>query len=107
MRGFPVGYCTTSSVDPEKGLFYAGIPVSELTLETPESVIYLLYHGKKGSSTEIEAFKQNLQKRSTCSPDLIESIQKLPRKGHAMAMFSAALLWRECLRALKTMQKMD
>jgi citrate synthase len=92
MRGFPVGYCTTSSVDPAKGLFYAGIPVSELTQEKPENVIYLLYYGKTGSAKEVEEFKKNLQKRALCPPELIDSILRLPRKGHAMAMFSAALL---------------
>ena len=45
MRGYPVGYCTTSTVDPVKGLFYAAIPVSDLSYNQPEEVIYLLYHG--------------------------------------------------------------
>lgn len=92
LRGFPVGYCTTSSVDPMKGLAYAGIPVSELTHETSESVIYLLYHGKRGTSKEIDAFKLDLQKRAVCSAGIIESIEKLPRQGHPMAMFSVAVL---------------
>ncbi len=92
MRGFPVGYCTTSSVDAIKGLSYIGIPVPQLIQESPESVIYLLYHGKRGSPQEIEAFKKDIQERAVCPPELIEAIRSLPRKGHAMSMFSAALL---------------
>jgi citrate synthase len=92
MRGFPVGYCTTSTVDPVKGLFYVGIPVSQLTHEFPESVIYLLYYGKSGSKAEIETFKKNLEERAACPQELIDAIRAIPRKGHAMSMFSAALL---------------
>lgn len=92
LRGYPVGYCTTSSVDPMKGLTYVGKPVSEMADWSPERVIYLLYHGKEGSSAEIEAFAQELQKRSRCSTELLEHIRKLPQKGHPMKQFTAAIL---------------
>ena len=42
MRGYPVGYCQTSTVDPVKGLFYSGIPIPQLIDWTPEKVIFLL-----------------------------------------------------------------
>ena len=45
LRGVPVGYCTTSTVDPMKGLFYAGRPVTELSAWRPEEVIYLIMFG--------------------------------------------------------------
>ncbi len=35
LRGFPVGYCTTSTVHPEKGLFYVGHPIAELASWEP------------------------------------------------------------------------
>ncbi len=92
MRGYPVGYCVTSSVDPERGLFYVGKPLIELATWRPEQVIYLLYHGKEGSKDEIAAFSQDLAKRATCSPELLDHIRKLPRKGHPMKIFCAALL---------------
>jgi len=28
LRGFPIGTVTTSTVNPEKGLYYRGMPVS-------------------------------------------------------------------------------
>lgn len=92
MRGYPVGYCVTSSVDPEKGLFYVGRPVDELASWRPEQVIYLLYYGKEGSSAEVNAFSEELAKRSKTSPAVFEHIKKLPREGHPMKLFCASLL---------------
>lgn len=92
LRGIPVGYCTTSSVDPQKGLFYRGRPVSELAYWSPEEVIFLLVHGKVGSKEEVGLFSQQLQKRALCPPRLIEAIDQLPRAGHPMKMFGCALL---------------
>ena len=42
LRGVPVGYCTTSSVDPQKGLFYVGEPVEKIADRDPEDVVHLL-----------------------------------------------------------------
>lgn len=92
MRGYPVGYCTTSTVDPLKGLFYAGKAVSDLTFKEPIEVIYLLYHGKEGTKEEVEVFKVNLQKRAKCSEEVIKHIRSLPRAGHPMKLFTAAIL---------------
>ena len=92
MRGYPVGYCTTSTVDPQKGLFYVGRPVSELAQWTPEEVIYLLQFGKAGSKAEVAQFFSDLQKRMILKPETIEAIEKLPRAGHPMKLFSAAML---------------
>lgn len=92
LRGYPVGYCTTSTVDPVKGLFYAGHPLSEMSHWEPEQVMYLLFHGKEGSAAEVEGFSSELRRRSTCSPELIRYIRLLPRESHPMKMFSAALL---------------
>lgn len=92
LRGYPVGYCTTSVVEPLKGLYYVGRPVSDIDHWRPEQVIYLLYHGKEGKSEEVAAFSENLRQRAHCSPELIKHIQMLPRKGHPMKLFSAALL---------------
>src|SRR5690349_19072391 len=86
LRGFPVGYCTTSAVDPTKGLSYIGRPIADLAAHDPVYVIYLLLNGREGSDTELKAFADELKKRSTCSPDLIKQIRQLPRKGHPMKL---------------------
>ncbi len=92
LRGYPVGYCVTSSVDPQKGLFYVGKPVVEFADKEPEEVIYNLYTGHAGSANEVAAFTQDLRKRAECSPALLDYIRKLPREGSPMKLFSASLL---------------
>lgn len=92
LRGFPIGYCTTSSVDSQKGLFYAGTPVDQMAFDEPASVIFCLYHGRKGNEKEVEAFRKDLLARSVCSPKTIQHIRALPREGHPMKIFCAALL---------------
>lgn len=92
LRGVPIGYCTTSTVDPMKGLFYLKKPVKELVEYTPEQVIYLLYYGKEGSAEEVKTFALDLHKRAKCAPSVIKHIRALPREGHPMNLFSAALL---------------
>lgn len=92
MRGYPVGYCVTSTVNPEKGLFYVGRPVDELAKEEPEAVVFLLFHGHSASKEELEAFKKELYSRAFLKKETVEAICKLPRQGHPMKLFSAALL---------------
>ncbi len=93
MRGYPVGYCVTSSVDPEKGLHYCKKPVSEIATRCqPQEVIYLLYTGKEGSEEEVKHFFTELKKRSCLPEKTVKSIYQLPREGHPMKLFSAALL---------------
>ena len=92
LRGYPCGYCTTSYVDAQKGLFYVGKPVFNLAYQTPEEVISLLYHGKEVSASEKDAFIFGLKKRAILSEKTIKAIESLPREGHPMKLFSAALL---------------
>ena len=92
MRGYPVGYCVTSTVDSKKGLFYDGYPVADLAKRQPESVIFLLFHGREGSGPEVEAFADEIKSRAILSDNTIEHIHKLPRAGHPMKLLSAALM---------------
>ena len=92
LRGFPVGYCTTSHVDPQKGLFYLERPIKMLATWKPEEVIYLLYYGKEGKGQELEKFSKKITQRSVCSKQVIASIESLPRQGHPMKLFCIALL---------------
>jgi len=92
LRGFPVGYCPTSTVNPTKGLFYGDKTISEIAHWSPERAIYLLYYGRDGSNQEITDFSDDLRKRAHCSPDVINHIKQLPKQGHPMKLFSAALL---------------
>ncbi len=92
MRGFPVGYCPTSTVDPQKGLFYMGHPISELAGWRPEEVIYLIMHAKAGSAAEVSAYFSKLKAHASLKKETVEAILRLPKQGHPMKLFSAALL---------------
>lgn len=91
LRGYPVGYCTTSSVDPQKGLFYVGRPLSAIYTWDPEEVIYLLYHGKKAEASELTSFKSELTQRQQVPKEVCDHILQLPTEGHAMSLFSCSL----------------
>ncbi|MFZ0564966.1 MAG: citrate (Si)-synthase [Chlamydiales bacterium] len=92
LRGVPVGYCPTSTVDSQKGLFYVGHPIDKLAQWDPERVIFLLYRGYEGTDKELQAFKKDLKKRAFCSSEALEHVLKLPRVGHSMSLYAAALL---------------
>ncbi|MCI5052699.1 MAG: citrate (Si)-synthase [Simkaniaceae bacterium] len=92
MRGYPVGYCVTSMVDPEEGLFYRGLPLKEVYDRGPENMIHFLYTGKLDDEASFKAFKSDLETRAYCSDKAIEHILKLPRDSHPMKLFICALL---------------
>jgi citrate synthase len=92
LRGFPVGYCPTSTVDPQKGLSYMGRPISELASWRPEEVIYLLMHKKAGSAAEVKAYFAQLNQHACLKKETVQAILKLPKQGHPMKLLSAALL---------------
>lgn len=92
MRGYPIGYCVTSSVDPQKGLFYVGHAVETLASKSPEEVIFLLWHGYEASPKQLQDFANDLKSRMTLRSETVEAILRLPREGHPMKLFCAALL---------------
>lgn len=91
LRGFPVGFCTTSRVDPQEGLFYIERPIREMSQHTPEEVIYLLVHGKEGNASELKHFKELLVRHSTIDRKAREAILALPKELHPMKLLVAAL----------------
>lgn len=95
MRGMPVGYCVTSFVDPQKGLFYCGKPIGELVYWNPMAIIYLLFHGKEGREEQVQDFFSNIKSRSAVSEQVVKQIYSLPREAHPMQLFSSALLFLE------------
>ena len=84
LRGFPVGTCPNSHVDPMKGLFYGGYPIAALAEKPPEEVIYLLLKRELPDAKQLAAFKQELADNSRLHPDVIKHLKGLPRQGHPM-----------------------
>ncbi|MDN3505721.1 MAG: citrate (Si)-synthase [Simkaniaceae bacterium] len=93
MRGYPIGYCDTSHVDPDQGLFYCGRSIREMALKSPEEVIYLLYHRKEGSVGDVESFFSEINTQRYLSKKVAWQIKQLPREAHPMKLFSIALLF--------------
>lgn len=91
LRGFPIGYVSTSEVKPNEGLFYMEKPIKELALRSPEEVIYLLFHGHLPSESEKKSFAKELQQRAPLHREVSDYIVKLPQQAHPMDLFSCAL----------------
>ncbi len=87
LRGMPVGYCTTSFVDPIKGLFYKGKAIKELAHKDPEEVMYLLLNGSLPNEAEYADFAKTLKKRRGLNPKILELLKKLPSNKDPMKMF--------------------
>jgi citrate synthase len=91
LRGFPVGTCRTSSVDPIKGLSYVGYRVAELAFHEPEAVIFLLLHRDLPTNDQLSSFKADIRARSGVDPKVLEVLKGLPREGHPMEWFTTGL----------------
>ena len=91
LRGFPVGYCTTSSVEAEKGLFYVGRPVEELASADPEQVIYLLLNKVMPTPEQALQFSAVLKAEQKVPEVVFTSMKALPATGHPMKWFLHAI----------------
>lgn len=91
LRGVPVGYCTTSSVDPQTGLHYVGKPIADLAFRDPEEVIYLLLHKRQPNDQELKSFKAQLHAESELPDAVVDTLKSLPPTGHPMKWLIAAL----------------
>jgi citrate synthase len=91
LRGFPVGYCTTSSVEAEKGLFYVGRPVEEIASADPEQVIFLLLNKTWPTSAQSAEFSQQLRAEQAVPASVFASMKALPLSGHPMKWFIHAI----------------
>src|SRR5690606_27549564 len=91
LRGIPVGTCPNSHVDPQLGLFYGGYPIADLAEKEPEAVIYLLLKRELPDAAQLAAFKKELAAHSKLHPGVITQLRSLPKEGHPMKWFLAAI----------------
>jgi citrate synthase len=92
LRGFPVGTCRTSAVDPNDGVSYVGYPIADLAFREPEEVIYLLLERNLPNTEQLAAFKADLRARGGISPKVVEMLRALPKEGHPMEWLQSGLL---------------
>jgi citrate synthase len=111
MRGFPVGTCPISDVDPVKGLSYGGFPIADLAHLEPEEVIHLLLRKELPDTNKLAVFHGELIGQGALNPGIIKLLESFPRDGHpmkwllgglvAMGMFEAHGDYRkDCLRVI-------
>lgn len=92
LRGFPVGTCKTSRVDPNEGVSYVGYPIKELYTLEPEAVIHLLLHKELPDDDQLAAFKADLKSREGIPSSVLHGLKGLPREGHPMEWLMSGLL---------------
>ena len=92
MRGFPVGTCRTSLVDPQNGVSYVGYPIAELADLEPEQVAYLMLHRELPDADQLAAFSADLKARRGIPAEVVDAISRLPKSGHPMAWLGTGLL---------------
>jgi citrate synthase len=111
LRGFPVGTCPISDVDPVKGLSYGGYPIAELAHLEPEEVIHLLLRKELPDAGKLAVFHGELLGQGPLNPGVLKLLESFPRDGHpmkwllggivAMGMFENAGDYRkDCLRVI-------
>ncbi len=104
LRDIPVGYSSTSYVDPYKGVFYLGRSFFELVLKDPLEVIYLLFHGREGSAAEVRVFAQEIE-NNLCSQEFLSEMRKLTKKTDPLSGFSMALQLLGCMERKKDLKE--
>ena len=92
LRGFPVGTCRTSLVDPNEGVSYVGYPIAELADREPEEVAYLLLHRELPTSAQLTEFSADLKARRGISASVLATLAQMPKDGHPMAWLGTGLL---------------
>ncbi len=91
LRGYPVGTCETSYVDPEEGVSYVGYPIADLAFMPAEDIIYLLFNKSLPTAEEKAAFTADIAARSEVPAEAFEAIHALPMSGHPMDLFAASI----------------
>lgn len=105
LRGFPVGTCGTSKVNPTEGLSYRGYPIKDLADRQPIEVIYLLLKGELPNKSELKAFNNKLLESYIDETSIINHLETLPKSGHPMNWFVSTLNYFGMLHNSKDWEK--
>ena len=91
LRGYPVGTCETSYVDPQDGVSYVGYPIADLAFMPAEDIIYLLFNKTLPSEAQKAAFTADIAERSAVPEAVFDALRAMPLSGHPMDLFAAAI----------------
>ncbi|XP_017041234.1 probable citrate synthase 2, mitochondrial [Drosophila ficusphila] len=101
MRGLPLLFCETSSLDKNKGIFYRGILLKDVCAKlprviegtqegTPEGCFYLLTTGSMPTKEEAEQVTQEWLTRGNVPDYCFRLIDSIDKSVHPMAQLCAA-----------------
>ncbi len=93
LRGFPVGTCRTSAVDPVNGVTYGGYTLEDLQDLPAEDIIFLLLNKNLPNAEEAAALRADMAKRSAIDPRVFDALRALPKDGHPMEWLIAGLVF--------------
>ena len=99
LQNIVVGQTKLSEVNGTEGkLIYAGYKIEDLAEHaTFEEVIYLLWHGRLPTASQLEELRKALNAEMHVSPEIIDLLGKLPKKATPMSVLrtvvSALSLW--------------
>src|SRR5438105_2701309 len=94
-----VGQSKLSLVNGAEGkLIYAGYKIEDLAEHaTFEEVIYLLWHGKLPTKSQLEQLRQAINGEMTLAPEIVKLMQQFPKEATPMSVLrtivSALSLW--------------
>ena len=91
-RGVTGLICTTSLVDPIKGLIVRGIPILDLSDRLCEEIIYLLITGDLPNKQELADIQSDIRSYSEVPEYVWKTLESLPGDTHPMTSFSIGIL---------------
>lgn len=91
LRGFPVGTCRTSKVDPIEGVALAGYPIADVWDLEPEQILYLLFHRELPTNEQLAAFEDDIKRRAGIPQSVFAALRALPKEGHPMEWLISGL----------------
>ncbi|XP_016959905.1 probable citrate synthase 2, mitochondrial [Drosophila biarmipes] len=101
MRGLPLLFCETSSLDKNKGIYYRGILLKDVCAKlprvkegsqegTPEGCFYLLTTGLMPTKEEAEEVTEEWLRRGTVPRYCLRMVDSMDKRVHPMAQLCAA-----------------
>lgn len=92
LRGVNALLCDTSFVDPDRGLFVRGIPVTELLDRYPEDIFFLLLIGRLPDPEEAEAMRKEIAAQERVPESVWRVVDEMSANSHPMSMLATGLL---------------
>ena len=91
-RGVKGLVCTTSLVDPIKGLIVRGIPILELSEKLPEEILFLLVTGELPDQAALADLQAALKRHAEVPAYVWNALEALPEDTHPMVSLAIGIL---------------